>query len=135
MLKIILGVVAGFIAWTILWLGSDQLLISFSPGWYGAHQYAFQAAMVNATPFTPDNTILLMHLCRAAIITIMAGFLAAVVAGENRKAPLALGILLLLFGAGIQAMAWSYIPVWYHIIFLGLLVPFAILGGRMKQAA
>ncbi|MEO8573123.1 MAG: hypothetical protein ABI481_04070 [Pyrinomonadaceae bacterium] len=135
MLKIILGVVAGFIAWTILWLGSDQLLISFSPGWYGAHQNAFQAAMVNATPFTPDNTILSMHLCRAAIITIMAGFLAAVVAGENRKAPLALGILLLLFGAGVQAMAWSYIPVWYHIIFLGLLVPFAILGGRMKQAA
>lgn len=135
MLRIILGVVAGFIAWSILWVGSDQLLISFSPNWYANHQYSFQAAMVNQTSFTPDNTILLMHLVRAAIISIMAGFIAAVVAGENRKAPLALGILLLLFGAGVQAVAWSYIPIWYHIVFLGLLIPLTILGGRMKQTS
>jgi hypothetical protein len=78
-------------------------------------------------------TILLMHLGRAAIITIMAGFIAAVVAGENRKTPIALGVLLLIFGAAVQAYAWSYIPIWYHIIFLGLLIPLTILGGKMKQ--
>jgi hypothetical protein len=133
MLRIILGVVAGFIAWSILWVGSDQVLISFSPSWYGNHQYGFQAAMVNHTPFTPDTAILLMHLGRAAIITIMAGFIAAVVAGENRKTPIALGVLLLVFGAGVQAYAWSYIPIWYHVIFLGLLIPLSILGGKMKQ--
>jgi len=135
MLRIILGVVAGFIAWTILWLGSDQLLMSFSPGWYGNHQHSFEAAMVNKTSFVPDTTILLMHLGRALIITIMAGFIAAVVSGENRKAPLVLGVLLLLFGIGVQAMAWSYLPIWYHIIFLLLLVPLSILGGKMKQAS
>ena len=133
MLRIILGVVAGFIAWSILWIGSDQILISFSPGWYGNHQYGFQAAMVNQTPFVPDTTILLMHLGRAAIISIMAGFIGAVVAAENRKTPLALGVLLFLFGAGVQAVAWSYIPIWYHIIFLGLLIPLTILGGKMKS--
>jgi len=133
MLRIILGVVAGFIAWSILWVGSDQVLISFSPGWYGNHQYGFQAAMVNHTPFTPDTAIMLMHLGRAAIISIMAGFIAAVVAGENRKTPIALGVLLLIFGAAVQAYAWSYIPIWYHIIFLGMLVPLTILGGKMKQ--
>ena len=133
MLRIILGVIAGFIAWSILWVGSDQLLILFSPGWYGDHQDGFQAALVNGTPFTADNTILLMHLGRAAIISIMAGFIAALVAGENRRTPLALGVLLLLFGIGVQAMAWNYIPIWYHVIFLGLLLPLTILGGRMKQ--
>ena len=65
----------------------------------------------------------------------MAGFIAAVVAGENRRTPWALGILLLLFGAGVQAVAWSYIPIWYHIVFLALLVPLTILGGKMKQAS
>ena len=135
MLRIILGVIAGFIAWSILWLGSDQLLISLSKDWYGNHQYAFQAAMVNKSSFTADTTILLLHLVRAVIISIMAGFIAAMVANENRRAPLILGVLLLLFGIGVQAMAWSYIPIWYHIIFLGLLIPMTILGGRMKQTA
>ena len=135
MLRIILGIVAGFIAWSILWVGSDQVLMSFSPDWYGKHQFTFQAAMVNKTDFVPDTTILLMHLVRAAIISIMAGFLAAMVAGENRKTPLGLGVLLLLFGIAVQAMAWSYLPIWYHLLFLLLLIPLTILGGRMKQTA
>ncbi len=135
MLRIILGIITGFIAWSILWVGSDQIFMSISPSWYGNHQYAFQAAMVNKTPFTPDTTILFMHLLRAAVISIMAGFLAAMVSGENRKAPLYLGILLVLFGAAVEALAWSYLPIWYHIIFLALLIPLTILGGRMKQTA
>ena len=135
MLRIILGVVAGFIAWSILWVGSDQILMSFSPGWYANHQYGFQAAVVNQTPFIPDTTILLMHLGREAIITIMAGFIAAVVAGENRKAPLGLGVILLIVGIAVEASVWSYIPVWYHIVFLALLIPLTILGGKMKQTS
>ena len=133
MLRIILGVVAGFIAWSIVWVGSDQVLISLSPAWYGAHQVGFQAAMFNQQPFTPDTSILLMHLVRSVLISIMAGFIAAVVAGENRRSPLALGIVLLLFGIAVQAMAWSYLPVWYHLIFLLLLIPMTILGGKLKR--
>jgi len=135
MLRIILGVVAGFLAWAILWVGSDQLLISLSPNWYGVHQHAFDGVMSNHSAFTPDSTILLMHLVRASIISIMSGFIAAVVASENRRTPIALGILLLLFGAGVEAMAWNYLPVWYHIVFLALLIPTTILGARMKQTA
>ena len=133
MLRIILGIVVGFIAWTVLWLGSDQLLISFSPQWYGVHQHTFEAAMYTGSPFTPDTTILLMHIIRSVIISIMAGFLAAVVANENRKAPFALGILLLIVGILIEVMAWNYLPMWYHLIFLALLIPMTVLGGKMKQ--
>lgn len=135
MLRVILGVIAGFIAWSILWVGSDQVLIMLSPGWYGAHQEAFQKAMFNKSEFTPDNTILVMHLVRAVIITLMSGFLAAFIARGNRNAPLGLGILLFLFGAMVQAMAWSYIPIWYHIVFLALLIPVSIIGGRLKRTA
>ena len=135
MVRIILGVIAGFVAWSIIWVGSDQVLMSVWPDWYGAHQLAFQRAMFNKAAFDPDRTILVMHLCRSVVISVMSGFLAAVVAGENRKAPLALGILLLIFGAMVQAMAWNYIPVWYHITFLFLLVPTTLLGGRLKSSA
>ena len=134
MLRIILGVIAGFIAWSIIWLGSDQVLISSSPGWYGNHQYAFQAAMNNQTPFTPDSTILFLHLVRAAIISIMAGFLAAVIARENQRAPIILGLLLLGFGVVVQVVVWNYAPIWYHVIFLAMLIPFTVLGGRLKRS-
>ncbi len=133
MVRIILGVVVGFIVWSVLWLGSDQVLITMSKSWYGQHQLAFEDAMLNQAPFTPDNTILLMHLVRAAIISLMSGFIAAFVAGENRKAPLGLGILLLLFGLMIQVMAWNYLPVWYHAVFLLMLIPLTILGGRLRS--
>jgi hypothetical protein len=63
----------------------------------------------------------------------MAGFIAAVVSGENKRSPLALGVLLLLFGAMVEAMAWSYLPLWYHLLFLALLIPMAVLGGKMKS--
>jgi len=135
MIRIILGIVAGFVAWSIIWVGSDQVLMSISPNWYGAHQHAFGAAMVNKTSFMADSTILIMHLVRASIVSVMAGFIAAVVAAENRKAPLGLGILLLVVGIGVEAMAWSFAPVWYHLLFVALLIPMTVLGGKMKQNA
>lgn len=135
MLKIVLGVVAGFVAWSILWVGSDQVLMMASPNWYGAHQLGFEKAVTNQEPFSADSTILIMHLFRNAIISIMSGFLAAFVAGENKKSPLGLGIILLIVGVLVEAMAWNYAPAWYHIIFVLLLVPMAILGGKLKQAS
>lgn len=134
MVRIVLGVVAGFLVWSILWVGSDQVLINLFRSWYGTHQNAFETAMLNETAFTPDNTILVMHLVRSIIISLMAGFLAAFIANENRKAPLALGILLLLFGVMVQIMAWTYLPVWYHTIFLLLLVPVTVMGGRLRSS-
>ena len=133
MLKIVLGVIAGFVAWSILWVGSDQVLMMVSPAWYGAHQLHFALAMANQAAFDADTTVLITHVVRSIIISIISGFLAAFVAGENRRAPLILGVLLLLFGLMVEAMVWSYLPVWYHLIFLALLVPMAMLGGKLKQ--
>ena len=135
MLRVILGIIAGFVAWSILWIGSDQVLMSLSPGWYGAHQEAFQKAMFNKSEFAPDTTILILHIVRNAIISIMSGFLAAVIANGNRNAVLGLGILLVAFGAFVEAMAWNYLPLWYHIIFLAMLIPFTMIGGRLKRTA
>jgi uncharacterized membrane protein YeaQ/YmgE (transglycosylase-associated protein family) len=134
MLRVILGIVAGFIAWSILWVGSDQVLAMISPSWYGAHQAAFEKAMFNKTEFTPDSTILVVRLVISVIISIMSGFLAAVIAKGNRNAPLGLGILLLAVGVLVQALIWNYLPVWYHAVFLLLLIPMTILGGRLKKA-
>lgn len=134
MVKIVLGVIAGFVAWSILWVGSDQVLMTASPNWYGAHQLGFEKAVTNGEPFAADTTILFMHLVRNAIISVMSGFLAAFIAGENRRAPMILGIILLLVGIAVEAFAWNYAPAWYHILFVLLLVPMTMLGGKLKQA-
>lgn len=135
MVRIILGVVAGFIVWSILWVGSDQVLINLSRDWYGAHQHGFENAIINGQPFSADTTILVLHILRSIVFSLMAGFLAAFIANENRRAPLFLGVLLLLFGIMVQVMVWNYLPVWYHIVFLALLVPMTLIGGRLKSAS
>jgi hypothetical protein len=65
----------------------------------------------------------------------MAGFLAAVIAGENRRSTLILGIILLAVGVAVQIHLWNVFPSWFHLILWLLLVPSTILGGRMKQTA
>jgi uncharacterized membrane protein YeaQ/YmgE (transglycosylase-associated protein family) len=132
MLKIILGVLVGFVVWSILWVGSDQILIA-TLGWYGAHQADFANAMANKTPFAPNITFLLMNLIRSVIISLISGYIAAAVAKENTRSTLALGVLLLAFGAMVELIAWNYLPVWYHFLFLFLLIPVTIAGGKMKK--
>jgi hypothetical protein len=28
-------------------------------------------------------------------------------------------------------MSWQYVPLWYHVIFTALLLPLAIVGGKL----
>lgn len=133
MVRIILGVTVGFIAWTILWIGSDQVLRSALPTWYGAEQFDLERAAFNGTEFTANSSILVFQLLRAFIVSIFSGFLCAFVALENRRSTVILGIVLLLVGLMVQLSMWSYLPVWYHILFLGSLVPMTVIGGRLKK--
>jgi len=32
-----------------------------------------------------------------------------------------------------QSMAWNLLPLWYFIVFLLLLIPMAVAGGRLKR--
>ena len=135
MVRIILGAIAGFIAWSIIWVGSEKVLSAIWPEWYGANQVAFEAAVANGGAFTADTTILLMNIVRGSIISVISGFLAALIAGENRRSPLILVVLLVAFGLVIVAMSWSYVPLWYHIIFTSLLIPMTMVGGKLKKFA
>ncbi|MFN0085697.1 MAG: hypothetical protein ACKVX9_09940 [Blastocatellia bacterium] len=135
MVRIVLGVIAGFIAWSIVWVGSEKVLSAIWPEWYGVHQIAFEAAVANGGQFTADTTILLMNMVRGSIVSVMSGFLAALIAGENRRSPLILSILLVAFGLLIVVLSWRYVPLWYHVIFTALLVPMTMLGGKLKSTA
>ncbi len=138
MVRIAFGVIAGFFAWAIAWFGSEQILSAIWPEWFGAHQAAFQEAIERgprAGGFIPDSTILLVHIVLGSIVSVMSGFLAALIAGENKRAPLILGFLLLAFGLLKLFMSWANVPIWYHVIFTAILIPMTIMGGKLKTTA
>ena len=85
MVRIVLGVIAGFFAWSIVWVGSEKILSAIWPE-FGVHQRAFQAAIENGGQFTADTTMLLTHIVLGSIVSVMSGFLAALIAGENARA-------------------------------------------------
>ena len=130
MVRIVLGVIAGFFAWVIAWFGSEKILSAIWPQ-FGVHQRAFQAAIENGGQFTADTGALLTHIILGSIVSVMSGFLAALVAGGNPRAPLVLGFLLLALGVVKVVMSWAYVPIWYQVIFTALLIPMTIMGGKL----
>lgn len=135
MLRIILGAIVGFFAWVIVWVGSEKMLSTIWPEWFGAQQRAFQAAIENGGQFAPDTKFLLTQIVCAAIVSVISGFLAVMVAGENQCTPLILGVLLLALGLLKAVLSWRYVPIWYHIIFMAILILMTIMGGKLKTAA
>ena len=131
MLRIVLGVIAGFFAWMIVWVGSEKILSAIWPEGFGVHQRAFEEAVKNGGQFTADTTMLLTHIVLGSIVSVMSGSLAALIAGENTRAPLALGFVLLALGILKAVMSWPYVPIWYHVIFTALLIPMTIMGGKL----
>lgn len=129
MLRTVLGVIGGFIGWLIVWIGIEKGLSAIWPA-FGVHQKAFEEAIKNGGQFTADNTMLLTHVVVGSIVSLMAGAVAALIAGENSKAPLIAGCLLLLMGIAKAAMSWQYVPIWYHVLFTAMLL-LAIVGGRL----
>ena len=128
--RIVLGVIAGFFAWVIVWVGSEKILSAIWPE-FGAHQRAFEEAVKNGGQFTADTKMLLTHIVLGSIVSVMSGSLAALFAGENTRAPLVLGFLLLAVGLLKAVMSWPYVPIWYHVIFTAILLPMAIMGGKL----
>lgn len=123
MLKIILAIIAGFVLWSFLWVAGDAVLRAVWKSYdESVAVMSFSAAM------------LIVPLILSAIVSIISGYIAALIAGENSKSPLILGVILLLVGILVQMSVWEQIPLWYHLTFWILLVPMTILGGKLKTA-
>ena len=66
-------------------------------------------------------------------VSLAAGFVAAVIARENKRAPIVLGFILLAMGFAKMAMTWSYVPIWYHALFTSTLILMPIASGKLKS--
>jgi hypothetical protein len=133
MLKMVLGIIVGFVVWTVLWVGSHALFAALSPNWFGKMGTDMADAAGKGIPYQVDSTILILILIESFIVSIISGYVTAAIANENVLSTFILGILLLLVGILIQASIWNYMPLWYHLPFLIFLIPMAVLGGKLKK--
>ena len=115
------AVVAGFLLWSVLWLG------------FGAAAQALLPELVQAgQPLTHAGLLLGFVLFSAAISTL-SGYLCAALGGASRRGAVwALAIVLLVVGVGVEVSSWALTPAWYHIVFLALLVPATVWGGARR---
>ncbi len=118
-----IAVVVGFIVWTVLWLGTNAALAGALPD-----RFADDGS-------TSDVTILVLILILSAVFSFISGWLTAKVAkaADNRPATI-LGVVLLLVGIAVQIGYWDLMPIWYHLVFLALLFPVAVAGGRQGMS-
>lgn len=132
MLRIILGIIAGYLIWSFVWVGTDMLLAALSPDWFGKNLVEFQNAYDRHEAYTSPFGVTISVLFLSIWCSLIAGFATALIADENKKSTFALGVLLLLTGVFVEVAYWNYFPVWYHFLFLFLLIPMTILGGKLK---
>ncbi len=124
MLRTLLGIVVGCVAW-------------FAIGAIGF--FLLRAAWPDYVRAEPEMTFTLgMQLARLAVgvaCSVGAGWLAALVARGNGAPAWWLGILLVLFFIPFHYSLWNRFPVWYHLFFLLTLAPLVGFGGYLARRA
>jgi hypothetical protein len=121
MLRSILAVVAGVLAWGIV---VTILNLGLRHGWPA------YAAVEKAMLFTVP--MMAARLSISGISSLVSGFAAAAI-GRSGQAALIAGVLLLLIFVPIHYMIWSKFPLWYHLTFLVSLPLLSVIGGRFAR--
>lgn len=116
-----LAILAGAVVWAVLW-------ISFTQG----AQRALPEILRPEQPITHAGA-LLAFIAVSAALSVLAGFVTAAAGGKQPMAAVwALAVLQLTLGIIAETSYWSLMPVWYHLVFLALIVPATVYGGALQ---
>ena len=123
MLRHSIAIAAGFILWSFLWLGYNMVLQSMA------------MLPTDDTKQIESVASLLSLLLGSIVASVIAGYVTAAIGRTPTNVPtLVLGLLLLATGVAVQSQYWQLMPVWYHVLFLGLLLPGCFIGSRSRSA-
>jgi len=116
------AVVVGVVMWGVLWNGGNAVL--------GA-----AGVFTMGEPITAVGVLIGLLLYSAALSVLTGYVTASVKAGPDAMiAVKALAGVNFAIGVVVEVMYWSLMPVWFHVIFLGLVVPMTLFGGSRKAA-
>lgn len=74
------------------------------------------------------------RLIIGALASLAAGAATGMMARSKPGLPWVLGAILLLAFVPVHIGLWTKFPVWYHLTFLGTLVPLVALGARLTRS-
>jgi hypothetical protein len=122
MIKKIIAVVAGYVVWSI--------------GWVGIIGIMRKGGLLAADETQPISQLsaLLSLLILSIILSIIAGFITSAMSA-SRSTIIWLGVLLLATGIFVQSQRWTLMPMWYHIAFLALLIPLSFVGAWLQRSS
>ncbi len=121
MIRSIIAVIAGSVIWMVTALGMDGVLMSLMPTWFGAN------GKVESVP------LMLFMMSYSLLFSVLGGFVTASIARRKEiQHALALGVLQLAMGIIATVQFYDTAPLWYHVMFLVLLVPANIFGGQLR---
>jgi hypothetical protein len=117
-----LAIIAGYAVWTIIWLAGNFMLRTVG-------------VLPNDTSARIESAGALATLIAISVLcSIVAGVIAAVISrGSSNYSSLILAVLLLLTGVAVQWNLFQVMPIWYHIVFLALLIPMVLVGARLVK--
>ena len=121
MWRTVAGIIAGNLAWTVLWLALNVLL-----------------RKQGLLPADPSQRVeggagLMALLVASVLFSAAAGWITTSIAPGSGYAPaLVLAVIQLGLGIFFQAQAWKLMPLWYHLPFLLLIVPATLLGAWIR---
>lgn len=119
--RIVGAVIAGAAVWALLWGLGNRVA-----------QGALPEVLAPDAPLT-HRGLLSAYIGYSVILSVLAGYVAAAVGGAHAKlAVRALAVLQVSLGLVAEISYWSLMPVWYHLVFLALIVPATVVGGRLR---
>lgn len=80
--------------------------------------------------------MLLARLGTSTLALAGSGFVVAAIARSGCAAVLMAAALVLLLGTinHLTEPTWSHYPLWYHLVFIGLIAPCILIGGRLRRS-
>lgn len=115
----ILATAAGFIAWSVIWVGAGFAVLMPLFGFDPEAQEPGKAGLFVA------------YLVLSVICSLISGAICALIAKPPSQAPAWLAGILIAVGLMFQISAWNQMPLWYHASFLLLLGPATLIGARI----
>lgn len=117
MARSILAFIVGLVVWVLVASVLNRGLRVAIGGYAAAEpQMAFTHGMMAA------------RLALGAVASLAAGAVIKVIAPSNARVVWVLGAFLLVAFIPVHVRLWTKFPVWYHLVFLGTLVPLVVLG-------
>ena len=116
------AVFAGMVVWSVLWIGSNAALAA-----------AFPEIITAGQPLFHIPTLLTL-IALSVVFSVAAGYVTGMTAARNAvQHAWGLGVAQLALGIFFEVSLWNLLPVWYHLVFLALLIPGNVFGGWWSQ--